>query len=139
VPTFVKAVRAELNQRDPANTDEWVGNSLAAEILGVNETVLWRILTDRTHIPKEDRIRSQHQGAASYSRADVERFARKYIFVPELQRRTGIKRARDVRPWLEARGVGTAFRLEEQRNFGYLREEVERALRDEEELKIAAE
>ena len=45
-----------------------------------------------------------------------------------------------MRPWLDARGVNTAFRLEEQRYFGYLRVKVERVLQNEQErLSVAAE
>lgn len=129
----VRAVRAELGAHDQSTADEWIGNQTAAEMLGVNQVAFWKIVNDRRRILKADRIRRHNDSYRPWARAEVERFARKYVFSPEIQRRAGIGAARFVRPWLDARGVGTAFRLEEQRNFGYLREKVEQVLREERE------
>lgn len=140
IPAFVKAVRAEAQGAGPIKLDDWITISPAAEILGVNETVASMVLSNRRQVPIEDRIRRQYPGVAMYSRADIEGFARKYIFGGEIQRRAGLARARDVCHWLAERGVGTAFRLEKNRKYGYLREEVERVLAEREKTtKIAAE
>jgi hypothetical protein len=137
---FVRIVRSQLQEQDASIIDEWIGNQTAAEILGVTQVTYWKIVNDKRHIPKEDRIQRHNASYSPWARAEVERFARKFIFAPEIQRRTGIGAARFVRPWLEYRGVRTAFRLEEQRNFGYLRDDVERGLREEHEMvSIAAE
>jgi hypothetical protein len=137
---FVRVVRSQLHEQDASIIDEWIGNQTAAEMLGVTQVAYWKIVNDRRRIPKDYRIKRHNDSYTPWARAEVERFARKYIFAPEIQRRTGIGAARFVRPWLEARGVGTAFRLEEQRNFGYLRDKVERVLGDQRErLSVAAE
>ena len=86
-------------------------------MLGVTQVAYWKIVNDNLHIPKKDRIRRHNDSYRPWARAEVERFARKYAFAPEIQRRAGIRCARFVRPWLKARGVNTAFRLEEQRYF----------------------
>ena len=136
---FVRVVRSELDEQDASISDEWIGNQIAAELLGVTQGAFGRIVNDKRKIPKEDRIRRHNGTYTPWARAEVERFARKYIFSPEIQRRTGIRAARFVWPWLERRGVGTAFRREAQRNFGYLRAQVDAVLRDEHVVSIAAE
>jgi hypothetical protein len=140
VRMFVRAVRAELGVHDLSTADEWIGNQVAAELLGVEQNAYLKIVNDRQHIPKNDRIRRHNDTYTPWARAEVERFAAKYMFTPEIQRRAGIGAARRVRPWLNARGVDTAFRLEAQRYFGYLRDKVEQVLHDEQErLSVAAE
>jgi hypothetical protein len=41
----------------------------------------------------------------------VERFARTYMLVPEIQRRARLSRARDVRAWLAERSAAPEFEL----------------------------
>ncbi len=131
---FARAVKAEIRSSDAAAADEWVGNQVVAEMLGVTEVVVW-------HLAKAGKIsRRGWELYRQFNRNEIEEFGRRYCFTPEIQRRAGISRARDVRAWLEARGVETAFRLKEQGDFGYLREDVERVMAEEQRAsKIAAE
>ncbi len=82
VRKFVHAVRAELGAQELSIADEWIGNQVAAELLGVTQVAYWKIVNDHRHIPKKDRIRRHNDSYRPWARAEVERFARKYMFAP---------------------------------------------------------
>jgi hypothetical protein len=130
---FARAVNALIGNR-AATLGAWISSQTAAEILGINEVVLYR-LAKKT---EEDALfRAEHGGIErkgpdplrQFLRADVEDFRRKYIFVPEIRRRCIRMRWRDVRAWLKSRRIETAFWLEHNKGLGFPRWPVEEALR----------
>ena len=123
-----------------ATLDEFIGNQTTAEILGITEVMVY-LLAKPSPGRKTPHIKRKGPNALkNFARADIEAFGREYIFVPEIQNRTGIRRARDVRPWLAARGVGSAFELTEGRYLGFKRAKVEPVLeREAAQARIAAE
>jgi hypothetical protein len=122
VRAFLKAVQAELCETDAAVLDDWIGNQTAAEILGISEVFI-SLLAKAGHLDRNGP--SLH---TLFDRGQVEAFARKYIFVPEIMERTVIARARDVRRWLAERGVKLAFELSPDRYLAFDRKTVEQVL-----------
>ncbi|CAL8969089.1 hypothetical protein RHODGE_RHODGE_03524 [Rhodoplanes serenus] len=118
VGRFVEAVTAEIGEA-PISADAWIGNQVAAEILGVTEVTVWKLA-------KAGRLaRKGADPLKAFARADVEALAREFVFVPEIVRHAGIARARDVPAWLREHGIEPAFTLEENRGFAFRRERVE--------------
>ncbi|UYO55186.1 hypothetical protein [Rhodopseudomonas palustris] len=68
--------------------------------------------------------RSGPSPTKQFKRAEVEEFARTYILVPELQRRAGLSRARDVCAWLLERGVKPEYVLGDGRHVVFDRAKV---------------
>ena len=135
------AVLAEAGPANRASLDEFIGNQTTAEILGITEVMVYLLAKARQVCRKTPHIKRKWPSPLkNFARADIEAFGREYIFVPEIQNRTGIRRARDVRAWLAARGVGSAFELTEGRYLGFKRAKVEAVLeREAGQAKIAAE
>jgi hypothetical protein len=130
---FARAVKA-INGDRAATLDAWISSQTAAEILGINEVVLYR-LAKKTE--DDARFRAEHGGIErkgpdrlrQFLRADVADFRRRYIFVPEIRRRCSWMRWRDVRAWLKSRGIETAFSLAQNKGLGFPRRPVEGTLR----------
>jgi hypothetical protein len=122
VRAFLKAVHAELSESNSSVLDEWIGNQTTAEILGITEVFV-------SLLAKAGRLdRKGPNSHKLFDRGQVEAFARKYIFVPEIMERAEISRARDVRNGLLRRGVGLAFELSPDRYLAFDRNPVEQAL-----------
>jgi len=98
VRAFVRAVLAESGPANRASLDEFIGNQTTAEILGITEVMVY-LLAKPSPGRKTPYIKRKGPNALkNFARADVEAFGREYIFVPEIQNRTGIGSARRVRP-----------------------------------------
>lgn len=122
VRAFLKAVQAELSQSNVSVLDEWIGNQTTAEILGVTE-VFVSLLAKAAHLE-----RNGPNSHKLFDRGQVEAFARKYIFIPEILERARISRARDVRTWLAERGADLEFELSPDRYLAFDRKRVEEVL-----------
>lgn len=119
---FLKAVRAEIRDIDAVVPDEFIGNATACEMLGITESFFIQIanhglLTRRGPDPLRQ-----------FRRDEVAEFARTYILIPEIQRRAGLSRARDVCAWLLKRGVKPEYVLGDGRHVVFSRETVANVL-----------
>jgi hypothetical protein len=119
---FLKAVQAELCETDAAVLDDRIGNQTVAEILGITE-VFVSLLAKGGYLDRNGP--ALHK---LFDRGQVEAFARKYIFIPEIMERASIARARDVRGWLALRGVKLGFELSQDRYLAFDRQAVEKVL-----------
>lgn len=98
---------------------EWIDIGTVAEMLGVNESFVWRLAKLHPNLlPREG------DGYTPFGSAAVEKLVLSHILVPEISRRTGIA-LHQVKAWLEGEGVGTDFELQTGRQLGFLREKVE--------------
>lgn len=119
---FLAAVQAEIHDADAVVPDEFIGNAVASEMLGITEVFFIQIANHGLL------TRCGPSPLKQFKRREVEEFARTYILVPEIQRRAGLSRARDVRAWLAERGVKPEFELGDGRYIGFRRARAERVL-----------
>lgn len=130
VRAFLKAVHAELRERDASAPDEWIGNQTVAEILYVGE-VFVSLLAKAGYLE-----RNGPNSHKLFDRGQVETLARKCIFVREIMERARISRARDVRSWLAERGLSIEFELSPDRYLAFDRKGVEEVLAKEAALRL---
>ncbi|MGO3928378.1 hypothetical protein NP284_08715 [Rhodopseudomonas pseudopalustris] len=102
--------------------DEFIGNAVAGELLGITEAFFIQIANAGLL------TRCGPSPLKQFKRKEIEEFARTYILVPEIQRRAGLSRARDVRAWLAERGVKPEFELGDGRYIVFRRALADRAL-----------
>jgi transposase len=118
--SFVDGVTKNL---DVATTDtglpEWIAQSTAAEILQVNAAFLSRLTNTMPAV-----LPQHGPGYTPYRTSDVYALASSHIFVPEISRRGELYHRRTV-AWLRSKGVYPALALQANRDFGYLRSDVE--------------
>jgi hypothetical protein len=102
---------------------EWIGNAAASEILGVNETVVWRLV-------KVGAL-ERHGDAPLYShfkRGEVERLRDRMIFTSEIRLTGAFKTYREASAWLRELGIPPCFELKRGGWKVYARAEVEAKL-----------
>jgi hypothetical protein len=121
---FVKDVASlfeAIGGRDDADgvLPERLDIGTVAEILQVNEGFVWRFAKQHPKL-----LRKHDNSYTPFRRIDAERIAKRYIFVPEISRLSGITQ-RKVRSWLRNQKVHEAFTLQKNRQFVFLREKVE--------------
>jgi hypothetical protein len=107
----------------PIEISEWIGNAAASETLGVNETVVWRLV-------KVGAL-EKHGEAPLYShfrRSEVERLNTQMIFTPEIVAKGRFGTYREASTWLRQRGIRPLFELKSGGWKIYLRAEVETEL-----------
>jgi transposase len=119
VGEFAAAVRCHLGQDGDDGHPDWIGNATAAEMLKVTEVFVWRLAKRRP-----DTLKSHDNGYTPFRFDDVATIARTYIFVPEVMDRADMK-ARRACGWLKSHGIKPAFSLQDNRDFAFLRKEVE--------------
>jgi hypothetical protein len=103
---------------------KWVGNAAVAEILGVNEVVVWRLT-------KAGKLK-RHTQAPLYSpfkRCEVDRLAHEAIFTPEIVRTGSFQTYREASTWLKNEGIAARLELKNAGWKLYSRVEVEMALK----------
>lgn len=108
----------------PPPTPEWVGNAAAAEILGTNESVVWRLWRVGKLLKHEE-----SPIYAPFKRSEVERLARDVIFVPEIARIGKFPTYRGAARWLSQQDIDAPLELKQGGWKLYRRAPVERALR----------
>lgn len=118
--SFVEGVRKHL--RKPSERVRWIGVDAAGEILKVTSAFVPRLARERP-----DLLKAKKAGYAPYLRDDVLKIAKKYIFVPEIRDRAGMT-SRGVAIWLRKLGTETPIKLQENKDFGYYRSEIENLL-----------
>jgi transposase-like protein len=107
----------------PIEIPEWIGNAAASEILGVNETVIWRLV-------KVGAL-EKHREAPLYvpfKRSEVERLNAQMIFTAEIVRNGRFSTYREASAWLRQQGVAPRFELKTGGWKVYARAEVETKL-----------
>lgn len=107
------------NDADASDLPDKIDIGTVAEMLQVNEGFVWRLAKLRPKL-----LRKHDNSYTPFRRMDAERIARRYIFVPEISRRTGITQ-RSVPSWLKRQKVREAFALQKNRQFVFFREKVE--------------
>jgi hypothetical protein len=116
------------NDADASDLPDKLDIGTVAEMLQVNEGFVWRLA--KLHpklLPKHD------NSYTPFRRRDAESIASRYIFVPEISRRTGITQ-RSVRLWLKLQKVRERFALQKNRQFVFVRRKVEPLVRKRTEL-----
>jgi hypothetical protein len=108
----------------PSTAAEWIGNSTASEILGVNETAVWMLAKIGAIKKHDDAPRYLH-----FRGIEVERFASQMIFTPEIVRTGQFKTYRKASAWLRQEGIAPRFELKTGGWKGYSRAEVESGLK----------
>jgi transposase len=93
-----------------------------AGILRINEAFVSRLVKLRPEV-----LRKHDESYAPFVTSEVEEVARKYIFVPEISRRSGVG-DKNVRHWLFQKKVRPVFSLQQNRQLIFLRQSVERYL-----------
>jgi transposase len=125
IPSFVKAVTKHMPKRSNKTQVEWVGANTVSEILKVTEIFVYRLAERRP-----DLLKRKRNGYTPFLLADVQTIAKDYIFVPEICERGGGHGRRMCR-WLRDRGVEPKIQLQDNRDFGFRRREVERHLTEQ--------
>lgn len=110
---FLRAVHAELVMV-PHIAGRMLRTPAAADILGITSGFVG-LLANAGHLKRDAKGR--------YDREEVEAFGRRYIFVNEISRRTGVL-PRLVQQWLKEQGIEAAFQLSEGRHVGFARDTV---------------
>lgn len=120
---FLDAVQAEIIPEDTQIRDRWIGNQVAAEILKTNVAVISGL---------SSRGILGHNGPKDkpFDRDEVLALAQRYIFIPEIVRRTNVA-DKDVRRWLSGQGVEIAFGLKDNARLAFAREAVEMVIQRE--------
>lgn len=118
-PAFVAGVNKHLQTATNAELPEWIAQPTAAEILQVHVACCSRLANTRP-----DLLPQRGPGYTPYLASDVQALAARYIFIPEIARRSDLHPRRAV-SWLRSKGVYPAFTLQENRDLGYLRSAVE--------------
>ena len=115
-------IRQEL-ARGQTQTEDWIGNATAAEILGVNEVVVWKLV-------KVDALCKHAEGPrySPFKRDAVERLSREMIFTPEIVRDGRFSTYRQASAWLRQQGIAPRFELKTGGWKVYARTEVETKL-----------
>jgi hypothetical protein len=108
----------------PAIGSEWVGNARAAEILGTNEQVVWRLM--RIGKLKRHAVAPIY---APFARSEVVRLARDIIFIPEVTLVGKFGTYRSASSWLRQQNLTELLELKKGGWKIYSRSPVERALR----------
>lgn len=117
---FVAGVRKHLqSQERSSSSSEWIGHATAAEILQVNEILLWRVVKADKSI-----LKAENNGYTPYRRSTVEQVARTYVFVSEITARTGMH-GRSACTWLRQEGVVPCFSARANRDHVFFRAQVE--------------
>jgi hypothetical protein len=98
VEAFETLVRLEQVKR-PATHGAWMTRSHAAQMLNIAESSVWKLAV-AGFLPSKRDGRSM-----IYKRSDVERAARKYIFLPEMLERSPFKVEHEVGRWLKSVGI----------------------------------
>jgi hypothetical protein len=123
VTPFVAGVRKHLGDASrSANFAEWIAHPTAAEILRVNEAFLSRLAKLRPEL-----LPQRGSGNMPYRATDVLNVADEYMFVPEIALAL-VQHPRLAVAWLRSNGLEPVITLQEDRDFGYLRSEVEALL-----------
>lgn len=118
---FAQAIRKHLLV-DKGERDPWVGAVAASEILKTGKMFVSTLARKYPGILKAKKV-----GYDPYLRDDVLNVAKKYIFVAEIRDRAGLTN-RGVPSWLQKLGVRPAIKLKKNKDYGYLRDEVEKLL-----------
>jgi hypothetical protein len=107
----------------PTLSPEWVGNAAAAEILGTNESAVWRLM--QIGKLKRNQLAPVY---APFRRLDVERLAREIIFIPEIVQIGRFGTYRSASTWLTQQDLAALLELKRGGWKFYQRASVERAL-----------
>jgi transposase-like protein len=83
---------------DPCGNEPWLTRDQAAQLLGVDETIVWGL-------GKHGFLTKREGHVAMFSRAEVERVASRYIFGPEMIRRSIFGQGAQLNRWLKSVGV----------------------------------
>lgn len=78
--------------------ETWLTRDQAAQILGVDETIVWGL-------GRQGFLSKRDGHAAMFSRNEVERVVRQYIFGPEMIRRSCFNQIAQLNRWLKSVGV----------------------------------
>jgi hypothetical protein len=110
--------------REPGKTSKWIGNATASEILGINETVVWRLM-------KAGVLEKHGEGPlySSFKRDEVQRVRVQMIFTSEIRSAGHFKTYREASTWLRKQGILPHFELKYGGWKVYLRTEVEDKLK----------
>jgi transposase len=119
VQAFADAARRHLRGSDDAAPPEWIGNATAAEVLKVTEAFVWRLNKARPDI-----LKRHGNGFTPFMWNEVAEIARRYIFVSEVMDRADMHPRRAC-GWLKSQGLKPAFSLQDNKDLGFLRNEVE--------------
>jgi transposase len=101
---------------------KWVSREQVARMLGISNLLLVTAMTEAGLLNPR-----RLDAALIYRRTEVEAAVKKYIFGPEMLKRTVFSVHHELNRWLSSRGVEPAFRLY-QKSPIYFRKEFEQAL-----------
>jgi hypothetical protein len=111
-------------ESSPSVSPEWVGNAVAAEILGTNESAVWRLM-QVGKLKRHERVPIY----APFRRSEVERLAREVIFIPEIVQIGRFGTYRRASTWLRQQDLAALLELKKGGWKLYRRSPVERALK----------
>lgn len=83
---------------DPGGKESWLTRDQAAQLLGVDETIVWLL-------GKQGFLTKREGHFAMFSRAEVEQVASRYVFGPEMIRRSVFGQGAQLNRWLKTVGV----------------------------------
>jgi hypothetical protein len=117
---FLDAVRSEVIAEDSEISGKWIGNQTVAEMLGLTTPAV-SILGAR------GLLRRDGPADTLFDVDEVRSFRSRYIFIPEIEQRTGVLK-RVVRRWLLDYGIEPEMSLEENKYMAYSRGVVEKVI-----------
>ena len=82
----------------PGGKESWLTRDQAAQLLGVDETIVWLL-------GKQGFLTKREGHFAMFSRAEVEQVASRYVFGPEMIRRSVFGQGAQLNRWLKTVGV----------------------------------
>ncbi|WP_370108044.1 helix-turn-helix domain-containing protein [Bradyrhizobium yuanmingense] len=83
---------------DPGGKEPWLTRDQAAQLLGVDETIVWLL-------GKQGFLTKREGHFAMFSRAEVKQVASRYVFGPEMIRRSVFGQGAQLNRWLNSVGV----------------------------------
>jgi hypothetical protein len=118
VASLFEAIGGPVGADADGDLPERLDIGTVAGMLQVNEGFVWRLAKQHPKL-----LRKHDNSYTPFRRIDAEGIAKKYIFVPEISRLSGITQ-RKVRSWLKQQKVYEAFALQKNRQFVFLRKKV---------------